>query len=476
MDRPPPDTSCAEGTARNRASFDAHALTNGSDSRPMVTQQRPSAGYMRGDSGATPQTRFARTRVVAAALACACGSSDVTAPTGTTNGTPVVPARTSFTVGIAGGFGSGTYTVGDTVYTFGAYTATTNALGGWTGDAVTSALSEWSGRFVMPARDVALTVTPQAVNAPLSIGAFVGSTARQKTLRYYIPPNPRGLLLVFHGTGGSSRVIEKGEGFAIALEAVAAGYGVLAYEAEESVAGDLDGNGKARWDVALTLTNTDFANLDALVVRLRATGLISASLPLYAFGMSNGSSMVIALGALASQTDLATRFPNLRFRAVAGYCAPGSATAVAITRTPSAWYVCRNDNNDEVGADGVARQQQNSTTLQLRGISTDLAFNEAAPLYDERFTRAGSIDVATSRALVVELKTRGYLDSRRFLNQTPDVISADILRLGAAGFPVLSALTATQRADVSDALRETYADHQLFSDQARRMLAFFARF
>jgi hypothetical protein len=419
-----------------------------------------------------------RARVLLPILLCAgmatgCGESR--APTAVV---PTVPpaARTSFSLTVRGGYGAGTYAAGDTVYPFAAFTATNSVLGGWTGDGVASALTEWSGRFVMPARDVALTVAATPLAAPLTVGSFAGVTARAKAYRYVIPPNARGLILAFHGTGGSSRIIEKGEGYAITLEAVAAGFGVLAYDSEETVAGDLDGNGKLRWDVSASATNIDFANLNALVAQLRTRGLISAALPLYAFGMSNGSSMVVTLGALGTQPALAAPFPNLRFRAIAGYCAPGASSAVAVTVTPTAWYVCRNDTNDEVGPDGNLRSAQHNATLMSRGIATDLAYNEPAPLYDERFTRAGTIDATTSRALVAELNARGFLDGRRFVNRPPEQIVADIQARGAAGYPTFARLTGDQLADAIDALRETYADHQLFSDAARRMLAFFGRF
>lgn len=147
-----------------------------------------------------------------------------------------------------------------------------------------------------------------------------------------------------------------------------------------------------------------------------------------------------------------------------------------MTVTPTTWYVCRNDTNDEVGPDGNLKSAQNSAALVRRGIATDLAYNEPAPLYGERFTRAGTIDRTTSRALVAELRTKGYLDRRSFINRPPEQIVADLQTQGAAGFPVFSRLTGDQLSDANDALRETYADHQLFSHAARRMLAFFMRF
>ncbi len=406
----------------------------------------------------------------------ACADGEVSSgPVAPGASAPAPPARTAFSLSVAGGYGGGTYTAGDTVYAFAAFNAGSSALTGWSGDAVSAGLTEWSGRFVMPARDVSLSAASAPVVASLTVGSSVGATSVPKSIRYAIPPNPRGIVMAFHGTGGSSRLIERGEGLALALELVAAGYGVVSFDSEETVAGDLDGNDKRRWDVSPTVGNVDFANLDLLLGTLRTRGVISGALPLYAFGMSNGSSMVVVLGALASQPELAARFPNLRFRAVAGYCAPGSLNAALTTRTPTAWYVCRNDTNEEVGADGNLRSAQQSAVLAARGIATDLAYNEPAPLYDERFTRAGTLDLPSSRAVVQELRNKGYLDVRSFLNRAPDRIVADVLQQGAAGFPAFARLSGAQQGDAVDALRETYADHQLFADLAKRMIVFFGR-
>lgn len=400
---------------------------------------------------------------------CACGAGAAPPTTG-----PVSPPS-RFTVIVTNGWGGGSYAPGDTVIVFAGVSLPGTVTGSWTGDALAGSLTEWSGRFVMPARAVSLSVVTPSVAVPLTVATFAGATNRPKTYRYFVPPNPRGLVMAFHGTGGSSLIVERGEGRALASEAVAAGYAVLAFESEETAAGDLDGNGKERWDVSLTPTNTDLLNLDLLIAQLRSRGIISPTLPLYGFGMSNGASMVLSLGAIAAEPTLAARFPSLRFRALVGYCASGRAAALQLTRTPTAWYICRNDTNEEVGPAGNSEQERNVATLMARDVPTDLAYNEPAPIVDERFTRDASISLATSRALVAELRVAGALDARGFLVRTPEAIFTDV-STGVGTYPVARALTTAQRSSLIDAVRESYADHALFADCAKRMLAFFGRF
>lgn len=421
-------------------------------------------------------------RILCVLLLAACSADKApTAPEPSRTPGPAAPPvapppPTRFTVTGTGIAGSGSYAPGDTVHVAALFDATALVAGPWSGDPLVAANADWSARFIMPSRPVVLAVGTVPVAASLTVATSAGATARPKTYRYTAPPAPRGVVLMLHGTTGSSKIVESGEGYAIALEAVAAGYAVLAPESEETVAGDLDGDGKIRWDIILSPSNTDFANLDALITTLRQRGIISASMPLYAMGMSNGSSMVVSLGAIASIPSLATRFPALRFRSVAGYCAAATANAVSATQTPTAWYLCRNDSNENVGADGNARAASQSASLAGRGIATDLAYNEPSPLFPDRFARSSLISPTVSRNIVAELRTAGVMDMRGFLNRPPADIRAMVETAGGTRFPVIASLAPAAQGDVREALDETYAEHQLFSDQAKRMLRFFSRF
>ena len=208
---------------------------------------------------------------------------------------------------------------------------------------------------------------------------------------------------------------------------------MLAPEAEESKAGDLDGDGKPRWNVPLSIGNVDLQSVDALLASLYSTGRLPANLPQFALGMSNGGSMVVALGAVAASSQAAV-FPRLRFKAVVSYCAQGRADAVSLTTTPTAWYLCGNDDNIEVSNSNA---QANSTALGARGVPTQAMLHPATPLFDDRFMRVAGINSAQSRAMSAEFRTAGWVDSTGFFNKP----SSDIAALAAAApavFPMLA--------------------------------------
>ena len=242
---------------------------------------------------------------------------------------------------------------------------------------------------------------------------------------------------------------------------------MLGTEAEEAVAGDLNGDGKERWDASLAAGNVDLANLDALIASLRGSGAIGPATPLYVAGMSNGGAMAISLGAVAS-APVAAVFPELRFAAAVSFCADGRAAAVAQTQTPSAWLMCANDDNAEVDN---AEAAASSAALAARGVPTVFAAHPASPLYDERFLRVPGVALASSRALAAELRAAGFVGAGGFLvTPTDDIVAAVIAN--PALLPALVALPGAGRAGVVDQLRATQAEHQMFSDWARRAVAF----
>jgi hypothetical protein len=274
--------------------------------------------------------------------------------------------------------------------------------------------------------------------------------------------------LVLHGTGGGNGFITSTEAFYVALRAIESGYGVLGTEAEEAVAGDLDGDLRERWDAALSPANLDLANLDALIASLRSAGTIGPTTPLFALGMSNGGAMAISLGAVGSSA-VATLFPELRFRSVVSHCASGRANAIAVTTTPTGFLLCANDDNANVdNADAIA----SAGVLTARGVPNLLDLHPASPLYDARFVREPGIVLSTSQALANELRTAGFVDASNTFVTATDVIEAAV-NANPALWPTFVAQTASTRNAVINQMRAMQAEHQMFSDWAARGVTFF---
>lgn len=206
----------------------------------------------------------------------------------------------TYEVVVEGGYGSGRYPPGAVVHVWSAASTIDEVVRPWSGDdELLAQPDEWHSTFVMPGRDVRLVANVETVAMSLTVEQFRGASTRSKAVRYHFPPAMRGVVLMNHGTGGSSRFVEGDEAYPLALALVDAGYGVVATEAEEVVAGDQNGDGKIRWRTNLSTRNPDLANLDALFADFRRRGLIPAGTPTFALGMSAGGSMSHFLGSVA---------------------------------------------------------------------------------------------------------------------------------------------------------------------------------
>lgn len=378
-------------------------------------------------------------------------------------------AQGPFQLTVTGGFGTGTYAPGQTVHVWADLRPWTEFLTGWSGDAtLLDYPDEWHGTLIMPARDVSLAATVEVREEAFEASTYKGVTQFDKAVIAHIPKQPKALLFLLHGTGGSADMIEKSEARYVALAAVARGYGVVSTEAEEVAAGDLNGDQKIRWDAAIASDNTDMANLNVLVAGLRQQGYIDASTPLFVAGMSNGGAMSVSLGAVADAPEGA-EYPNLRFRAAASYCASGRSGAAGISTTPTAWLLCANDDNDEVSNDEA---RSNSAALEARSIETFVEEHPASPLYDERFLRVQGVDAATSKKVANELRAGGFVgEDGMFLLSSEQMISQ--VEAQPDKFPTLVSLKGGAVLGLREQIRVMMAEHQMYSDWANRMMDFF---
>jgi hypothetical protein len=379
-------------------------------------------------------------------------------------------SQENFNLEVVNGYGSGVYKVGETVHVWSAASTRNEVAMPWTGDAsLLTEPTEWHSTLVMPAHNVEVIASTESQNLFLAVEQFNGSTSVPKTLRYYFPPAMRGVVVFSHGTGGSSSFIEGTEAFAIALALVQKGYGVMGTDSEEAASGDPGPDGKSRWNTRFVTSNVDLQNLQILFDDLEARGLIPFGTPKFALGMSAGGAQSHFLGAIGA-SDIASSFPQLRFKAVVSYCADATRPAF-ISTTPSAWFMCGAEDNPEV-SNGQARE--NSQTLASRGIPTDYVEHPPSPLYDERFTRIDGISAGISLSMAAELRDAGFVDDDGFINTNGDVISQFLID-NPASFPTLLGQTGKFR-DIRAQLKAMRAEHTMYSDYTQRTIRWFERF
>ena len=308
----------------------------------------------------------------------------------------------------------------------------------------------------MPSRNVTLSAELTETSFNLMEAQFDGRD-RPKTVRYFIPPDPVGLVHITHGTGGSGAIIEGIETGYLARVLVQAGYGVWATDAEEVDVGDRDGNNQIRWNVSPTADNVDFANLTDIVAQFVDQGLMPAGLPNFIVGMSNGGAFSLVAG------------HTLNLNAAVVYCAVGSERVADVTETPTAWFLCEQDENEQVNNNTAAR---NHEALVARAIATELSSHGPSPLYDQRFTRIEGIDPETSADIADELRLNNHVDEQGFLLQNGNDIGARIMN-DPSDYPVIDGLRPRIKArEVINQLRIMRSNHRMYDDYARRTLTF----
>ncbi len=315
----------------------------------------------------------------------------------------------------------------------------------------------------------------QAVNLNIETTTFLGVTNKPKTVYAIFPQNPKGLILSSHGTGGSAEFILKAEGLIWATRAVHRGFAVVSTEAEETVAGDLDDNNKIRWNAELTLDNIDFANINSLIQSYIDSGKIPADLPRFAIGMSNGGAYSISLGAVTAIPELEAAFPLLKFNAITSYCASGRVDAILVTETPTAWYMCGYDTNENVGEQGNIKALHYSQELRNRGVATQYFIHPPAPLFGERLSRSSYISTQQSKDIIRNINRIGYISECGYLTEQPYVIKA-VMKSNPDLFPVYNGLSQNAKVEVIRELKGAYADHEFYSAYTDRNLDFLHRY
>lgn len=359
----------------------------------------------------------------------------------------------SFTLTVSGGAGGGSKGSGDIVTVWSGHDPNRSIVIGWSGDVrVLDDPSEWVTTLRMPERDV--RVSPVVIDVDWS-PAVVGYAGRdgERRMLLQIPPEPTGLLLALHGTGGSADFVVNSLAMTtLARVAFERGLGVVALEAEEVVVGDVDGDEKIRWDVSPRADSVDLENIARALEHLVAEGAIDDDTPRYVVGMSNGGAMALTVGTVSS------------FDAAAVYCASGRQVLGDITQTPTSWWLAENDANENVDNDDAVALHE---ALARRGVRTALRSHPATPLHDERFARVDGLDEGASRALAGAARRAGLVDADGFWLPPGDARLEALVDLE----PFASLAPETARG-VVDEIRQMQADHQMYDDYAQQTLDF----
>ncbi len=362
-----------------------------------------------------------------------------------------------YTVKVIDGWGGGSHRAGDTVHLFSRALGQREVFTKWTSsaDILLERPSEWHTTFVMPEADVDLVAQIDTIPAFTITEEMIRGVARPKRVFHILPPTLRGVVFLYHGTGGSAMGWQPGaqENFALVKDLVAAGLGVVITESEETTAEkDLDGDGKIRWDVAppVLSASIDYGNLRAILDTLIARRAITSSTPLFGVGMSNG-------GAFSIPCALA-----LGMKAAVSYCASGRKNQMSVVNIPVLWLMAQNDDNENVGQAGNQEALEAAEFLRQRGVKSEAIIRRPYPVYPEIFTRNGA-SVDNSRAMVSDLRRGGHLDERGFLIRTSDSVAMAVTSNPSA-YPAIFNQTEVVAREIVNTLAAAYAEHKFFAD------------
>jgi CubicO group peptidase (beta-lactamase class C family) len=374
----------------------------------------------------------------------------------------------TYVVTVENGYGSGSFSPGDTVHVFARAMSADEVFGEWlnTANLVVEGRTEWHATFVMPTADVKVTATYRSIPPFTLRYETIQGVERAKNVYSYFPPATRGVVLLYHGTGGSARgwLPTSADNYMLVKDLIADSFAVIVTESEETTLNeDLNGDGKIRWYVSAPVMDSsiDYRNLRAIIDTMIGRGVMSAATPLFGIGMSNGGAFSIPAGVV------------LGMRAAVSYCAQGRQTQMLTITMPVMWCMAQNDDNEQVGPTGNANALENSGTLERRGIDTRYLLHGPYPIVPEHFVRFGA-SVLASQKMVTELDTNGCLDERRMLRFTSDSISA-IIQADPTRFPFLVTQSQLSILQLRDALSVAYAGHHFFADLDRATIDFLKR-
>ncbi len=258
---------------------------------------------------------------------------------------------------------------------------------------------------------------------------------------YRTPPNPKALVVRFHGSGGNAEgQFSDTESSYMNSLLIDSGYAIAALDSNDRI--------NKQWDNRFSLDNPDVQNVQALITHLRRINVIGNSTPIYAIGISNGGGFSSRVSSLLSM-----RAQHLSISS-------GIQNVMRQSRVPTVWQI--NASDDVIGESGNLEAKSNFADLLARRVPAAFYELETSPVYPERFQRIPGISVNDSIALHQQIQSSGALDSNYFLTTNPESLNLH---------PTLPA--GVNYSQISQQLELAYAAHEFGSENRQRILAFF---
>jgi hypothetical protein len=272
----------------------------------------------------------------------------------------------------------------------------------------------------------------------------------------YVPDHPRGIVYLFHGTGGSANFAQKIETTDVLNRLILRGYGFVSTSSTERT-------GDRRWNAAdpsLT-TNPDLARLARLQAHLVATTPIEANTPLVGIGMSNGARFVTLWG----QSWKDAGYPVKAIWASHGrtaqpYSGPGAL------KVPVVFTTSENDFTAQSG--GIAAS---FIAAHNHGTPSEFYMSQERNLNTAQYERIPGIDPDKAKQIYFSLVASGVWNGQG-QRVDSDVVDAATRAVSAQ----LPASVAAQDNAIDDESLLILAVHQFTAEYAEQVITFFGRY
>lgn len=361
----------------------------------------------------------------------------------------------TFNLSVNNGYDSGDYQAGDTVHIWSMAYDNTKTFGQWTGDSsFLERPKEWHTSLIMPSQNVSVAAVINEMPSYTILSEQIMGVNNLKNVHSCFPTNLKGVIYLFHGTGGNaSNWMNTIEYRSFVNAAIADSFGIIATEAEEiTLNTDLNNDGKLRWLTFPldTVNGIDYLNITTITDTFVLRGVMTPSTPKFSVGMSNGGSFSAAISAAYNYT------------AGISYCASSAQTIFNDRNNPFAFRMAKYDDNAEVGPQGNYEAWQNDSILEARSICHDYEILDRQPIYPERFARIQGISIATSQAIVNDLANNGHLDGDNYAAHS-DTIKNAILA-NPALYPTIISLSPAAQIEALNQIAASNAEHKFYSD------------
>ncbi|TND09143.1 MAG: hypothetical protein FD123_1546 [Bacteroidetes bacterium] len=373
----------------------------------------------------------------------------------------IVNAQT-FNLTVNNGYGSGTYSAGDTVHVWSLEYDSTKFFKAWSGD--TSFLSlpnEWHTFLVMPAQNITVTANIQTVTPFTFNYEQIQGMTNLKNVYWHFPTSMKGVIYYLHGTGGNAaNWTTKTEMRNFINAAVADTFGVIITECEETtVSTDLNGDGKIRWFTypVDSIANVDYVNIKAITDTMINRGLFNYSLPRFSVGMSAGGSFSSTLSFLYN------------YKSAAIYCAEGQDTVFTMSSVPVIW--CMQQNDTTLGIAGNSNSYLNYQELSGNSICASHNMHYKFPIFPEYFARIIGIPVSLSQSIFNELAVNGQIQAGNYANQASIIVND--ITTNPTNYPVVLSLSFDSQQQLVNEIMAANAEHEFYTDFASSTIAFF---